>query len=145
MGRVPYYPDVNTYRTHYGGNLSVFRAYKPSSQHGSGFFGSLIKSFVPLVKSGTKSLLKTGLKTGANVLSDVLSGDANIKTALRDRGKEALSDIANSVVNTVSSSNNRKNHEPKKRQVASRKRKSVSTEPQKKRRKRKNTKPDIFG
>jgi hypothetical protein len=108
MGRVPYYPNVNLYKAHYGGNLPVFRGYKPNiyTHRGAGFFGNLIKGVIPLIKSGAKSLLKTGLKTGTNILSDVVSGNTNFESAVRNRGREAVSDIRKSVVNKLSSKNN---------------------------------------
>ena len=137
MGRVPYVPDVNVYRNHYGGALPVFRAYY--NQRGAGFFGNLIKSALPLVKSGAKHLLTRGLKTGANILSDVVSGEKNFKSAFHDRGKEALSDLGKSVVNRINSSTSPYHSTSKKR-----KRQTVSSRPVKRSKKKQNKQQDIF-
>lgn len=137
MGKIAYVPNVNAYRNHYGGALPVFRAYE---QRGAGFFGNLLRSALPLVKSGAKKLLTSGLKTGANILSDVVSGEKNFETALRDRGSEALTDIKKSVVNRIGSHN-------KTSKTSSRKRKkqaSTTRPPTKKSKKNINKQRDIF-
>ena len=64
-------------------------------QRGNGlgsFFGRLFRSILPVAKKVGKAALKTvgkeALNMGANVMSDVAEG-ANVKQALRQRGKTA--------------------------------------------------------
>lgn len=124
MGKVPFTPNLDIYRQHYGGALPVFRGYK--HQKGAGFFGNLLKSAIPIIKSGGKKLLGTTLKTGANILSDVLTGDSNFETAFRNRGKEALTDIKKSVVKNVASHRQVPKSAPKKRKAQNQSKKQLN-------------------
>jgi hypothetical protein len=141
MVRVPYTPDYNAYRAHYGGNLPVFRGYNLYGQRGAGFFGNLLQKSIPIVKSGAKLVGKQLLKTGSNVLSDVVSGNTNFETALRKRGAEALTDVNKSLVTKIKS-NIQKNYSPPIKKQKSNKN-NQPRRPQKKKR-RQNKKLDIF-
>ena len=65
--------------------------------HGLGsLFGGLIRSAVPLIKSGAIALGKRAFRTGLNVAGDVLAGH-NLKDAakrhVREAGKDMISRI----------------------------------------------------
>ena len=63
------------YRNQVGTGLPVFRGNRVQRGHGLGsMFKGLLKSVVPLVKSGAKSLGKQALSTGLDITRDVLSG-----------------------------------------------------------------------
>lgn len=94
MPRTTYHPCVKSHEDYFnnqsGKGLNVFRGVR--HMRGNGLFGSLLRglgrAFVPLLKSGGKTILKEGLSTGARVMSDVASGH-NFKTSLKRRGREA--------------------------------------------------------
>ena len=108
MGRVPYYPDYEAYRQHYGSGLPVFQG-DYYQQQGSGFLSSLVKKVVPLftknvlpaLKSTAKSAGLSILNSGTKALTDVISGEKDVKTALRDNSKQALEDVKKSVVKVL--------------------------------------------
>ena len=94
MPRTTYHPCVKSHEDYFnnqsGKGLNVFRGVR--HMRGNGLFGRLLRglgrAFVPLLKSGGKTILKEGLSTGARVMSDVASGH-NFKTSLKRRGREA--------------------------------------------------------
>lgn len=89
--RVPYVVNPDLYRDYYrGSGLPVF---KGSYQDGSGLLSSIARFALPLLKGFAKSAGKTFLRSGAQALSDVVSGEKDIKTALRQRGLESLKQI----------------------------------------------------
>ena len=122
MGRVPYYPDYDSYRRHYGSGLPVFKG-RLYAQQGTGFFGNLVKRVVPILsktvlpalKSTAKEAGKTLLRSGTDLLGDVISGEKDFKTAFHDRKKEALTDIRKSVVKRLRSDSSQREAPPKKR------------------------------
>ena len=101
--RTPYVPDTRAYIQHYGAGLPAFRGELFQDGHGLGsLFGSVIGKVVPLFKQHVVPTLKTAgktlLKSGADALTDVISGERDIKTAFRERGKEGLKNIGKTVV-----------------------------------------------
>lgn len=98
MGRVTYTPNPNLYKMHYGGSLPVFRGMPYQDGYGiGGIFSKIGRSVVPMIKSVSKTLApiakragKSLLKTGTQVLSDVVLGDDDIKSAVVKRGKQNL-------------------------------------------------------
>lgn len=89
--RVPFIADASLYKDYYrGGNLPVFRGVY---QDGSGILGSFFRSAIPILKPILASVGKTLLSTGATALNDVLTGESNIKTALKKRGVEGLKTV----------------------------------------------------
>lgn len=98
MGRVNYNPNPNLYRMHYGGSLPVFRGMPYQDGYGiGGIFSKLARSVAPMIKSVSKTIApiakkagKSLLKTGTQVLSDVVLGEDDIKSAVVKRGKQNL-------------------------------------------------------
>ena len=105
--RVPYTPNVNAYHQHYGGGIGpVFKGDIYQDGYGlGGIFGSLFRKVVPILKSTAMTAGKTLLKSGADALGDVISGEKDIMSAIKDRGKEGLkqvgSDVKDVVVNSI--------------------------------------------
>ena len=92
--RIPYIPNRSLYKDYYrasgGGGLPVFRGIH---QDGSGLLGNIFRFAMPLVKSAGKTLLKSG----AEALSDVVSGEKDIKSALKERGLQGLQQVGRNV------------------------------------------------
>ena len=95
------------YRNQVGTGLPVFRGNIVQRGHGLGsMFKGLLKTVVPLVNSGAKSLGKQALSTGLDITRDVLSGQ-NFKDAaqqrLRETGTETLRKVQNKMQSTQKS------------------------------------------
>ena len=91
------------YRNQVGTGLPVFRGNRVQRGHGLGsMFKGLLKSVVPLVKSGAKSLGKQALSTGLDITRDVLSGQ-NFKDAARQRLRETGTETLRKVQNKMQS------------------------------------------
>lgn len=104
--RVPFVANLDAYRQHYGqrgGNLPIFRGVSHQDGYGvgGGIFSNIFKAFVPVLKNTAKSAGKTLLKSGTRVLSDVVSGESDIKSALKRRGLEALGEVGANVKKRV--------------------------------------------
>ena len=106
MTRVPYVPNPELYRVHYGHGLPVFVGDVQQDGYGlGGFLSSLFrkvmpivsKTIVPALKRTAKSAGKSLLKTGTRVLSDVVLEDKEFKESLKHRGKEGLNDFIGKV------------------------------------------------
>lgn len=63
-------------------------------------FRSVARAVMPMVKSGTKALGNIALNAAANVLGDVASGK-NLKTFIKNRGKEAVNVAKEKAVNRL--------------------------------------------
>ena len=84
------------YRNQVGTGLPVFRGNRVQRGHGLGnMFKGLLKSVVPLVKSGAKSLGKQALSTGLDITRDVLSGQ-NFKDAARQIERDGNRNVTES-------------------------------------------------
>ena len=91
------------YRNQVGTGLPVFRGNRVQRGHGLGsMFKGLLKSVVPLVKSGATSLGKKALSTGLDITRDVLSGQ-NFKDAARQRLRETGTKTLRKVQNKMQS------------------------------------------
>jgi len=104
--RVPFVANLDAYRQHYGqrgGNLPIFRGLPHQDGYGigGGIFSNIFKAFVPILKNTAKTAGKTLLKTGTRVLSDVVSGERDVKSALKRRGLEALGEVGANVKKRV--------------------------------------------
>ena len=73
------------------------------------------KTVLPRLKSTAIAAGKTLLQSGTDVLSDVISGEKDFKTAFRDRKKEDLTTIGKSVVKRLRSNSSAREAPPKKR------------------------------
>ena len=109
MGRryIPFHPNVESYRRHYSGSgLPVFRGVYNHHGHGlGGIFSSILKTVVPILKKTAVPFLKqTGkklLSSGVRAIGDVVSGDTDIKTAIKRVGQESIRDIGQNVKQQV--------------------------------------------
>ena len=137
-------PD-RSYEDHYvrrvGGGLPVFNGGRVQRGHGLGsLFGGLIRSAVPLIKSGAMALAKRAFKTGLNVAGDVLAGH-NLKGSAKRRVKEAGKDMISRILRGETPPGIR--HTPKR--PIKRKPLVKPAIPSKKRRRRKTRSVDKFG
>jgi hypothetical protein len=97
--RVPFVPNPKAYKDFYRG--SGFPVFKGVYQDGSGLIGDIFRNVVPILKPIAINAGKTLLKSGANVLKDVISGDRDLKTALRQRGMEGLKEVGKDILNPI--------------------------------------------
>ena len=115
LRRVPYIPDHNLYRDYYkGSGLAVF---KGNFQDGSGILSNIMRYALPIVKSVGKTVGKSVLRSGADVLRDVISGERDIKTALRQRGLEGLKHVGTELAGKVLGSVKQKGGRRRRRQT----------------------------
>ncbi len=115
MRRVPYIPDGEAYRRHYGagGIPGVFRGEVRQDGHGlGGLLSSLFRKVAPLLASTAKTAGKALLRSGAQVLSDVVSGDRDLKSSLKQRGIEGLRTIVSDIVKPSTSNQGRGGKQP---------------------------------
>jgi hypothetical protein len=118
---IPYIPEESKsyYQKYYsdqvGHGMGVFEG--STIQHGGGIgsmVGSLLKSTLPLLKSGAKIAGKELLRTGASIASDALKG-RNIKESASQNFKETGSNLLDSLASSLTT---------RRKRVASRKTKS---------------------
>ncbi len=102
MVRISYVPNRETYRNHYGAGGGIPGVFKGDIyQDGYGIGGviaSLFRRVLPVIASTAKSAGKTLLRSGARVLSDVVSGERDLKSSLREHGIEGLKSIVTDIV-----------------------------------------------
>lgn len=111
---VPYVADPSSFRRHYkqsGGALPIFHGLSHQDGYGvgGGIFSSLFRKVVPILKGvvapalkkTAKAAGKTLLKSGTNVLSDIISGEKDIKSSLKQHGLEALREVGADVKKRV--------------------------------------------
>ena len=99
---VPYVADPLLYRQHYGGAIPVFRGTIYQEGYGLGsLFGSVLRSVLPALKSTAISAGKTLLRSGAQAVGDVLSGERNVKEAIRKRGMSGLKTVRKNITARV--------------------------------------------
>lgn len=98
-------------RTPYKANTALYDAYyKQQVGHGlpvyigglrgkglGGILNGLLRTAVPLLKSGAKTLLREGAKGGLQVAQDVLSGQ-NVKAAVKRRAKGVGKNLLNKAI-----------------------------------------------
>ena len=95
--RAKYCCDSQAYQNYYlnqvGHGLPYFNGARYQQGYGSGnIFGSIVKTVLPLVKSGSKAIGKQVFCSGVGFASDVLSGK-NAKQSAIDRVKAAGSNL----------------------------------------------------
>lgn len=106
--RKQFHPNTELYRHHfnsqYGGNiLPGFRGVANQRGYGLGsMFSSLFRSFVPLLKSGAKTVGRKAFNTGIRVAQDVLAGK-NLRSAAIERSKEAGRELKSQALNAAKS------------------------------------------
>lgn len=93
--RVPYIPNPSAYKNFYSGaGLPVFQG---TYQDGSGLLGNIFRTALPILKPFIATAGKTLLKSGAAALQDIISGERDVKTALRTRGLEGLKQVGSDI------------------------------------------------
>ena len=96
--RHTYCCDTRAYENYYLNQVGSGGTYfnGPQYQNGygglSGIFNAILKTVIPLIKSGAKAIGKQALKSGVGFASDVLQGK-NMKQAAIDRAKFAGSNL----------------------------------------------------
>lgn len=104
MGVPPYQAPRGEYAKYYtasqyGGNvLPAFGGVK--RQRGHGWFGSLVRMGMPLLKTIGRAVAPTFLRAGKNVFKDAMAG-RNIKTSLKNRSMGAAKKIAGDLFQTA--------------------------------------------
>ena len=135
----------NCYRDHFDQrgyrNIPIYTGGKHQIGYGIGaIFGNLLKSSLPILKQGLKSVGRTALKTGLNIAQDALQGKdikAAIKTNARKAGREVINKSFQSIDGALNSQG------PKKRKRTSRPLTSAKTA-KRRRRVRTHKGKDIF-
>jgi len=95
MGRIPYDRErcARAHIMHYGSGLPVFKG--QFRQYGRGL-GSMLagvaRTVLPIIAPVVKSFAKKALKTSGHILSDVISGQDNLKSSARKRISQAITD-----------------------------------------------------
>jgi hypothetical protein len=74
----------------YGGGLPVFTGYQYGPQVGSGLFGSIFRTVLPMVKNVGRSVLKHGLAALAQGAGDVIDNKATFKDAAIGAAKKTV-------------------------------------------------------
>jgi hypothetical protein len=105
---VPYRCCVKSFEDYYnqqaGNGLSFYQGSQQQQGHGlGGFFRSLFRAAVPLLKSGAKAVGKQVLRSGVDLAQDALQGK-NLKDSATQRLKEAgsvLTDKAGAKIKTM--------------------------------------------
>jgi hypothetical protein len=69
-------------------------------QKGNGFFGRIITSLIPVLKSAGKFFAKKALKTGVNIGSDLLGGE-NFKISVKKRLKSTGLELAEDALDRI--------------------------------------------
>lgn len=87
---------VNFYLHHYlnsqsGGHLPYFEGLI-HQQVGSGIWGNIFKTALPVLKKGVQAILPHAVDLGKNLINDVIVEKRNLRKSLRKRGLNALKD-----------------------------------------------------
>ena len=99
---VNFLPNSKAYHHHYRGALPAFRGTIYQDGYGLGsIFGSLFRSAIPFLKSTALSAGKTLLKSGAQAIGDVMSGERDVKSALKHHGIRGLKEVGKDVSSSV--------------------------------------------
>jgi hypothetical protein len=137
--RVPYNCDHGTEACrHYYENQAAFGlpGYAGSrNQRGHGFFSSLFRMAIPVLKRGAIGLSKHLLKTGANIVSDVEAG-ANLKDSARQRFGETGQEVLSSIRGQMGGGKRKRQHPTKKKKANIKRRKANTKTVRKKKVKR---------
>ena len=96
-----HYEDYYTRQV--GRGFPVFQG--PRNQRGfglGGILGGLLKSAMPLIKQGAKTLGRQAIRTGVDIAKDALSGQ-DLKTAAKSRIKRAGRDLTQRAIHSLDS------------------------------------------
>jgi hypothetical protein len=84
-----------------GRGLPIFMGSRVQRGHGIGsLISGLVRSAVPLIKSGVKSLGKHALKAGIGVADDVLAGK-NFKESIQSRAKSSGRELIRHAIDNI--------------------------------------------
>ena len=81
-------------------------SYYHNQQYGAGLgniFGGLLRSAMPLLRQGLSYILPHAKRFGTRVLHDVAQGE-NLKSAIKQRGRQAIGGVAQGALKRVASS-----------------------------------------
>ena len=132
----------NYYLNQVGQGIPVFQGANLQRGYGlGGILGGLLRSAVPLIKQGVKSLGKHALRTGVSIASDTLAGQ-NFKTSAKRRLKEAGTRLGHQAVRKMTNSGNRGGN--RKRQNAIKRKRTTRNSVISRQRKRQRRSLDIF-
>lgn len=104
--RKQFHPNAELYRQHFhnqqgGAILPGFKGASIQRGYGLGsMFRSLFRTFVPLLKTGAKTVGEKALNTGIGVAQDVLAGK-NLRTAAIDRARQAGQELKSQALNAA--------------------------------------------
>ena len=97
-------PYENYYLNQVGQGVPVFEGATLQRGYGlGGILSGLLRSAVPLIKQGVKTLGKHALRTGVNIATDTLAGQ-NFKTSAKRRLKETGSRMGQQAVRKMTGS-----------------------------------------
>ena len=100
-------PYENYYLNQVGQGVPVFEGATLQRGYGlGGILSGLLRSAVPLIKQGVKTLGKHALRTGVNIATDTLAGQ-NFKTSAKRRLKETGSRMGQQAVRKMTGSGKR--------------------------------------
>lgn len=109
MSPVPFVSNPLMYKVHYGGSMDRFKGTRYQAGYGLGnFFGSLVRSVVPILKTSAIKAGKSFLRSGVDALGDVIEGKEDIKSVLKRRGLEGLKRAGHDVKDVLVKSVNKK-------------------------------------
>ena len=92
-------PYVHYYKAQAGGH--ILPLYSGNRfQVGSGFFGSLFRGLIPLVKKGLGYLGRQALDVGSHILTDTAAGD-DFKTSATKRFRDARETVQSDILNKI--------------------------------------------
>lgn len=87
----------------YGAGGSVFQGTRIQRGYGlGGFFASMFRSAMPMIKEGAKAAGKSLLRTGLDIVQDALAGES-IKAAAKQRFSQTGRELANRAVDHLKS------------------------------------------
>ncbi len=134
----------NYYIRQVGQGIPVFEGTNLQRGYGlGGILGGLLRSAVPLLKQGVKSLGKQALKTGMNIAQDALAGQS-IKTSAKRRLKETGANLGRQAVRKMSGGGIKRRRRNSNRQNTIKRKRKQGTRVISRQRKRRRRSSDIF-
>ena len=102
--RHTFIPNVEDCKVYYLKNQRLWLVFMGLEYSGGyrlgSFFKSIARVVVPLVKRGINAIGQKAIETAVNVGHDVLEGK-NVKVAAKNRGRQAVNDLAKQGVNNI--------------------------------------------
>lgn len=112
-----------------GGSLGDIRVFQTPRMHQRG--GGLFSIISGLVRKATPFLMKTvapaALNFGKNVISDVVSGEGNLKTSLRNRGRQALTGVGKEALRKIARGGGRVGNKTRRASTKNKKKRKAKT------------------